>query len=303
MSIVVIGSSATDMISLVPHLPKPGETVIGADFQTAAGGKGANQAVAAARLGGDVTLLASIGQDHLGDQSIEGFQKDHLCVDYIQRPEGKSGVALIFVAENGENSIAVSPGSNALLSPEYIKSNESVISQACYLLAQLETPMESILAIAKLANKYKIPFVLNPAPRTKKLTDELLQQVSILTPNQTEACLLTGIEVIDQASAEQAAQTLLQRGVNTVILTLGEQGALIAEKGQPAKLIPGINVTAKDTTGAGDTFNGALVLALSKGESLEKAVRFANAAAAISVTRIGAQPSAPDLAEVNQLIG
>lgn len=299
--IAVVGSSNTDMIVKLDRIPRPGETILGGDFTTAAGGKGANQAVAAARAGGDVTFVARVGRDMFGDQAVAGFVRDGICVDHIGRDaEAPSGVALIFVARDGENSIAVAGGANGRLAPADVEQAAAVIAGANSLVMQLETPLETVQAAAAIAARAWVPVILNPAP-ARPLPDELLAQVSILTPNETEAELLTGIAVADEASAALAAEALLGRGVGTVILTLGSRGAFVAS-GSIRQLIPGFPVTPVDTTAAGDVFNGALAVALGEGRPLFEAVRFANAAAAISVTRLGAQPSAPARTEIDALL-
>jgi ribokinase len=298
--IVVIGSSNTDMIIRLDRIPRPGETILGGEFATAAGGKGANQAVAAARAGGDVAFVARVGQDMFGEQALAGFVKDGIHVEYVTRdPVAPSGVALIFVAKDGENSIAVAGGANGRLCPEDVQKAGQAIAGASTLLMQLETPLETVQAAAELAARAEVPVILNPAP-ARVLPIDLLKLVSILTPNETEAALLTGVAVNNEAAAAQAADTLRARGVETVILTLGARGAFVAGA-SIRELVPGFRVKAVDTTGAGDVFNGALAVALGEHRPLLEAVRFANAAAAISVTRLGAQPSAPDRKEIELL--
>ena len=300
-SILVVGSSNTDMIIKLDRIPRPGETILGGAFVTAAGGKGANQAVGAARAGGQVTFIARVGQDMFGDQAVAGFVKDGINVDYVMRDKtNPSGVALIFVAKDGENSIAVAGGANAKLSPADVKKAKAVFDGASVLVMQLETPLETVQAAAELAANAGVRVILNPAP-ARPLPDKLLKRVSILTPNETEAELLTGIAVKDDASAAVAAAKLRARGVQTVIITLGARGAfVVTESG--GQFVPGFKVKAVDTTAAGDIFNGALAVALAEGKLLDLAVRFANAAAAISVTRLGAQPSAPTRREIERFL-
>jgi ribokinase len=299
--ILVVGSSNTDMIIKVGHLPRPGETVAGGEFLTAAGGKGANQAVAAARAGGDVTFVARVGRDPLGDQTVAGFVREGLDVGHIVRDaETPSGVALIFVGANGENSIAVAPGANDRLSPADVLAAQPAFSRTDLVVLQLEIPLETVEAAAQMARQAGVPVILNPAP-AQPLPDRLLADVSILTPNETEAGLLTGLPVDGVESAGKAADQLRARGVGTVIVTLGAKGAFVAT-GAARKLVPGFTVQAVDTTAAGDTFNGALAVALAEGLPFDQVVPFAHAAAAISVTRLGAQPSAPSRAEIEQFL-
>ena len=299
--IVVVGSSNTDMIAKLPRLPKPGETISGGAFSTAAGGKGANQAVAAARAGAEVGLVARVGEDSFGEQAISGFIDDGIDVQHVTRdPSAPSGVALIFVDERGENCIAVAPGANAGLTPNDVEAAEDLIIGADVVVMQLETPLETVERAAALAREHSVRVILNPAP-AQPLSDEILGNVSILTPNESEAELLTGIRVEDDAGAEEAARALVARGVKTVILTLGSRGAFVFESGS-GELVPGFEVDAVDTTAAGDVFNGSLAVGLAEGMPLAGAVRFANAAAALSVTKLGAQPSAPTRAEIETFL-
>jgi len=298
---VVVGSSNTDIIIRVPRIPRAGETVLGGKFFTAAGGKGANQAVGAARAGGKVALIARVGRDTFGDQAIAGLLRDRIDVSRVFRDKRTaSGVALIFVAQDGENSIAVAGGANAKLSPSDVKKAAGVIRSAALLVAQLETPLATVTAAVELAAKAGVPVILNPAP-ARPLPNSLLERISILTPNETEAELLTGIKVTDAAAAAKACSKLRSRGVGIVILTLGKRGALLADaNGQ--RLVPGFKVKTVDSTAAGDIFNGALSVAVAEGKAVLDAVRFANAAAALSVTRLGAQPSAPSRADIEKFL-
>jgi ribokinase len=300
-NILVIGSSNTDMIVKVPQIPHPGQTVLGGEFVTAAGGKGANQAVGAARAGGDVTFIARVGDDMFGQRAVEGFQKDGINVDHVFRdPQSPSGVALIFVAVSGQNSIAVAPGANAKLSTADVHRSVAAFQGASALLMQLETPLKTVMDAAGIAVHLRVPVILNPAPALS-LPGDLLQRIAILTPNEAEATALSGIEVHDEASAAQAATKLRHRGVATVIVTLGVIGAFVAGA-KVHQLVPGFKVKPVDTTAAGDVFNGALAVALGEGKPLLEAARFANAAAAISVTRFGAQPSAPMREEIERFL-
>ncbi len=301
MSIVVVGSSNTDMIIKVPRIPKPGETIIGGTFATAAGGKGANQAVAAARAGGDVVFIARVGTDIFGEQAVKGFEQDGINVDRVLRdPDEPSGVALIFVDDKGENSIGVASGANARLSVDDLAAGRDAIRGAAILLMQLETPQETVKAAAQMAHESGTQVILNPAP-AQPLDDEIFRSVSILTPNESEAELLTGVAVTDTGSAEKAARALLGKGVGSVVVTLGSRGALLVTA-DAVEAVPGYAVTAVDATAAGDVFNGTLAVALAEQRPLRDALRFANAAAALSVTKLGAQPSAPRRAEIESLL-
>jgi ribokinase len=298
VSIVVLGSSNTDMILRVPRIPRPGETILGDRFATAAGGKGANQAVAAARAGGTVSLIARVGSDAFGDQALAGFEREGIGVEHVLRdPDEPSGVALIFVEESGENSIAVASGANAQLSPSDVEYAREAIVGASVLLMQLETPLETVEAAAQLARDGDTAVILNPAP-ARALPDALLARVAILTPNQAEAEQLSGIIVTDTHSAEKAGRHLIARGAGAVIITLGSGGAVWVTK-DGAEAVEGHPIGAVDTTGAGDVFNGSLSTALAEQQAMREALEFANAAAALSVTRAGAQTSAPTRAEID----
>jgi len=300
--IVVVGSSNTDMTIRLGRIPRPGETLLGGEFLMAAGGKGANQAVGAARAGGRVSLVARIGADMFGQQALAGLRRDRIDVAHVYRDlKAASGVALIFVGERGENSIAVASGANARLSRADVATAARLIATASVLLLQLEVPLASVRAAALLGRRSGARVILNPAP-ARQLPDGLLQQVSVLTPNETEAGMLTGINVRSDGTAARAAGKLRARGVQTVIVTLGARGALLASN-EGTCVVPGFDVQAVDTTGAGDTFNGALAVALGEAQPLLQAVRFANAAAAISVTRRGAQLSAPTRRQIDRLLG
>jgi ribokinase len=300
-NIVVVGSSNTDMIIKTNKIPKPGETVIGGKFYKAAGGKGANQATAAARAGGKVTFVAKVGNDLFGNEAILGFKNDGINIDYVNKDsEEASGIALILVDSVGENSIAVASGANLKLLESDIEKAQEEISHAAVLLMQLEIPIETVEAAAKIAWANGAKVILNPAP-AQALSDDLLKCISILTPNESEAELLTGVEVNNENDAKKAAKILLEKGVELVIITLGASGALAATK-EESKLIPGFKVDATDTTAAGDVFNGALAVAISENKGLYDSIKFAHAAAAISVTKIGAQPSAPNRSEIEEML-
>jgi ribokinase len=299
--ILVVGSSNTDMIIRMDRLPGPGETLLGGEYTTAAGGKGANQAVGAARAGGRVIFVGRVGTDGLGRSALANLRRDGVDVKHVVRDrEAPSGVALIFVARGGENSIAVASGANDRLSPADVERAGAAFRRTSVLLVQLETPLNTVARAVELASDAGVRVILNPAP-ARALPDRILRKVSILTPNEHEAEILTGIKVGDKAGAARAAGALIARGVKTVIITLGANGAFVAE-GRERRLIRGFKVRAVDSTAAGDIFNGALAVALAEGRELMDAVRFAQAAAAISVTRAGAQPSAPLRAEIDRLL-
>ncbi|WP_440682730.1 ribokinase [Cysteiniphilum halobium] len=300
MTIMVIGSANMDLIIQVEHIPNPGETILGGQFLTASGGKGANQAVAAARLGSNVHFIACIGEDGFGETLINNYHKDNINTKHIKRTSDPSGVAMIYVAQSGENSIAVAPGANALLTPEDLDKLTEQFAHTKIVLTQLETPIETIMHAAQLAKNNQCLFVLNPAP-ARNLPEKLYPLIDIITPNETEASLLTGIKVTDESSALNAAKVLFNRGVKNIIITMGAQGAFFYDGHHP-QLIATHKVTAIDTTAAGDTFNGALVSALAQDHSLLDAIVFANIAAALSVTKLGAQTSIPYLAEINHLM-
>lgn len=297
-SIVVIGSSNTDMVIKAEHLPQPGETVLGGTFLMNPGGKGANQAVAAARLGGKVTFIGKTGNDIFGRQAIQLFKEEGINTQYIlEDPKHPSGVALITVDKNAENCIVVASGANAALTPKDIQKAETEINNAAIVLMQLEIPVDTVAAAAKTAAANNIKVILNPAP-VCALPEELVRNTSIITPNKTEAEMLSGIHVNDMQSAIAAGKIIMEKGVETVIITLGAEGALVITDGI-IETIPAPYAEAIDTTAAGDVFNGALAVAIGEGSSILDAVSFACHAAAISVTRMGAQASAPYRNEVS----
>ncbi len=294
--ILVIGSSNTDMVVKTDELPLPGETKLGGTFFMNAGGKGANQAVAAARLGGNVTLVTKLGDDIFGRQTLEGLKKENINTNYVFFDESNpSGTALIIVNAVGENCIVVAPGANANLFPADIEKVEN-LRYAGIILLQLEIPMDTINYIAKLAKVNKQKLILNPAP-AQKLNDELLRGLYLITPNETEAFDLTGILVKDETSAAAAADFLLKKGVENVIITLGREGAFFQNDQLKIKVNAPV-VEPLDTTAAGDTFNGAITVALTENMEWDNAIRFAVQAASISVTRMGAQSSVPYRKEI-----
>ncbi len=305
--IVVVGSANTDMVVQLPVLPRWGETLLGGQFFLAQGGKGANQAVAAARLGADVTFIARMGSDSFADQALSAYAAEGIQTTYIQRdPQAASGVALIMVSSSGENMIAVAPGANGLLSPRDVFAAQDVIAAADCLLLQLEIPLEAVQAAAELAHRHGVRVILNPAP-ARWLPPEILRHVSLLTPNEHEAATLMNIAPGEEVVP--AAQNWVDNGeLPAFVMTLGSKGAAILTKGQKPTYVPAFAVTAVDTVAAGDAFNGGLALALSRPGSaqgtadLAPAVRYANAVGALSCTRAGAQPSLPTRAEVEQFI-
>ncbi len=290
--IVVIGSSNTDLVINTSRIPDPGETVLGGRFMMAAGGKGANQAVAAQRLGGDVTFVTCIGDDFFGRDALAGYNREGMNTSFVSVRKGvPSGVASIFVDDGAENVIVVAPGANSELGKAEIDAAEKEIEAADFVLMQLETPMETEEYAASRAFAAGTKVVLNPAPAAE-LSDSLLSKLWLITPNRTETQLITGLPVTNAEEAAAAAEALVAKGVKNVVITLGSKGAYVLSEDFRG-VIPANQVKAVDTTGAGDTFNGALCVALSEGRSLRDACRFAAKASAISVTRMGAQPSIP----------
>lgn len=299
--LVVLGSINADHILNLNSFPTPGETVTGNRYQVAFGGKGANQAVAAGRSGANIAFIACTGDDDTGERVRKQLASDNIDIAPVSVVEGEStGVALIFVNAEGENVIGIHAGANAALTPERTEVQRDIIADADALLMQLESPVESVLTAAKVAHENHTTVVLNPAP-ARVLSDELLALVDIITPNETEAEKLTGIRVENDDDAARAAKVLHDKGISTVIITLGSRGVWASVEGE-GRRVPGFKVTAIDTIAAGDTFNGALVTALLEGEPLDNAIRFAHAAAAIAVTRPGAQPSVPWRNEIDEFL-
>ncbi len=289
--IIVIGSSNVDLTARVRTLPRPGETIGGARLHQANGGKGANQAVSAARLGADVTFLTCLGNDANGEMLSAQFAAEGIDTSKIKFSATPTGTALIFVDDNAENCIAVAPGSNNDLLPADVEGIRDSISGAAYMLLQLEIPIPTVEKAILLADEAGVRTILNPAPMAP-LSDGILKHVWLLTPNQTEAHSLTGIAVNDEEDARKAADALLAKGVGNVIITMGSKGSLVCTPGETT-FVPARKVKAVDTTGAGDVYNGALVAALAEGKSLVSAARIATAASSVAVTRMGAQTSAP----------
>lgn len=301
-NIVVIGSSNTDMVVKTSHLPAGGETVLGGDFFMNAGGKGANQAVAAARYGNRVVFVAKTGNDLFGEQVRTSMKEDGIVTDYVFIDnEHPSGVALITVNQEAENCIVVAGGANMYLSKADIDKSRDEIVNADVVLMQLETPIDTVEYAAHLAAQAGVRVILNPAPApAEPLSKELIRDLFVITPNRSEASHLTGIEVTDLGSAQRAALALYDMGANNVVVTLGSEGSLVYD-GHIMMRVEAIKVEAVDTTAAGDTFNGVLASVLAEGKSLIEAVKEATVAGAISVTRMGAQPAAPTREEIEQM--
>ena len=298
--IVVIGSLNMDLVVQSPRHPNPGETLIGTSFHTLPGGKGANQAVAAARMGAEVTMIGCVGADAFGDQLIENLGAALVDTARIRRAEESTGVALITVSEAGANTIVVVPGANFAVSPEQIRANEDVIRRADAVLLQLEIPLPAVKAAAELAHAHGVPVLLNPAP-AQPLARDLLQHVSYLIPNEHEAALLIGAAPGKQNEPGEAAAALQAMGVGSVVITLGEQGAILFD-GAAAHTVPAFPVRAIDSTAAGDAFVGAFAVALSEGRSPADALTWGCAAGALACTVLGAQPSLPQRQRVEHLV-
>jgi ribokinase len=294
--IVVVGSLNMDLVVRAPRLPEPGETILGSDFHNFPGGKGANQAVAAARLGGKVNMIGRVGKDSFGDSLFEEVNSEGIETKYILRdPKEATGVALITVDETGQNTIVVSSGANSRLTPIDVANAEEAFADAAVLLLQLESPLSAVARAIELAKHHGVKVVLNPAP-AQMLQTKLLTQVDYLIPNQTELALLAGVEGTDTA-----VSCLRGLGVTRLIVTLGDQGVLVIEKNKEIQL-QGYAVEVVDTTAAGDAFVGAFAVALTEGKSALEAAEFGNAAGALTVMRSGAQPSLPTRAELDQFL-
>jgi ribokinase len=299
--ITVVGSLNMDLLIRAPRIPGPGETIIGSEFHTVPGGKGANQAVAAARLGAQVSMVGRVGEDAFGQallQNLEGDGIDHTNVTEDQ--DAATGVALIVVDDSGENSIVVASGANMRLSPADVDEAEATIANASALLLQLESPLETVIRAAELARAHGVPTILNPAP-ARPLPARLPTLIDALVPNETETALLSEMDTTDLSGAKAAARKLRQTGVGTVILTLGEQGALLAGE-DTSKVFPAFDVTPVDTTAAGDAFVAGFAVALAEGKPMAEAVRWGNAAGALSVTKLGAQQSLPTRLALEMLL-
>lgn len=289
--ILVIGSSNTDMTVKSGKIPSPGETVLGGTFSMGHGGKGANQAVAASRLGGQVEFICKVGNDLFGKNSISQYEREGLDISHLQISDKPSGVALINVDASGENCITVAPGANMDLSPEDVEKCSEAISGCGILLMQLEISVDTVLRAARIAHEAGAMVVLNPAPACA-LPDEIFSLLDCFIPNESELALFSGMEVSDTQSVIKACKVLQDRGAGTIIVTRGSRGSLIYCDGKAVE-IPAKKVAAVDTTGAGDTFCGALCVAISEGKSIEDAATFATTAASLTVQKMGAQASLP----------
>lgn len=301
--IVVVGSINLDLVARAHHIPRPGETIIGSDFQTFYGGKGANQAVASAKLGHPTYMVGNVGDDSFGPELRQALEEVGVKTDAVKTVPGSSGVALITIGAGGENNIVVVPGANALLTPEQLEEAAPILRGAGFILAQLEIPLETVAYLGEFAAKTGIPLMLDPAP-ARDLPAALLRNVNWLTPNETETEILVKANVRgdDPSSTAAAAEQLLASGPQHVLLKLGAHGCLIAERGRPRQTVPAFPIEAVDSTAAGDAFNAAFAVGLLRGESPSGSARFACAVAAISVSRHGAQPSMPTLEEVEEFL-
>jgi ribokinase len=300
--IVVVGSINLDLVVGADRLPLAGETITGNNFATFHGGKGANQAVAAAKLGYPVAMVGCVGHDNFGSQLRQGLESASVDVSHVSTVDESSGIALITTGKRGENSIVVVPAANARLTPEVVEKAGPILERAGMILAQLEIPLETVEYLAQFADTHRIPLMLDPAP-ARDLPDSLLRRITWLTPNETEAHALLANRADDTgATSEHAARRFLDRGVKNVILKLGSRGCLIAQPSRADLRVLAFSVAAVDTTAAGDAFNGGFAVALMRGLDISRCAVFASAVAAISVTRPGAQPSMPTADEVNRFL-
>ena len=299
--VAVVGSFMYDLVATASRRPKTGETLIGDSFGMFLGGKGANQAIAASRTGASVTMVGRLGNDLFGDQFLEKFSEEGIKTDFvIQDTENGTGVGMPLIDASGDNSIVIIPQANMALTVENIDKAETVIADSDVLVLQCEVPMEANKRAAEIANKNDTLVILNPAPACE-IPDAILSLTDLLTPNETETEILTGMPTHSNEQAIEAAHNLLSKGIETVILTLGSRGSfLLTEKMD--KLIPAYSVNVIDTTAAGDAYCGALAASLAQGTHIEEAVKIANAAGALAVTKLGAEPSLPTKKEIDQLL-
>ena len=296
--ILVIGSLNADLVVRAPRFPVPGETISGEDLQTLPGGKGANQAVAVARLGASVSMLGRVGKDNFGDYLLDNLKSNHVNIEYVRRDDAATGTAIIVVDADGQNSIVLSPGANGKVSPADVTA--ASFGDFRLLLLQLEIPLETVRSAAQRAREHGLQVLLNPAP-ARSLPDELITLPDFLVPNETELSLLTEQTVNDIPSAERAAKTLLAHGAQTVIVTIGANGALIVTR-EMIKHIPPFKVDVVDTTAAGDAFIGGFASARLQDQPLEEAVRYGCACGALTATKFGAQPSLPSKEDVENFL-
>jgi len=298
--VVVVGSFMMDLVVKAERRPKTGETLVGESFGMFIGGKGNNQAIAAARFGSQVHMVGKLGQDSFADQFLDNHKLEGINSDFIiQDPNVGTGVANPFIDTNADNSIIIIPRANMTLTPNAVSLAEKPIAEADVLLLQLEIPINASKRAAEIAQANGTIVILNPAP-AQEIPDDFIQLADILTPNEVETEMLTGISVTDEKSVEKAAQSLIEKGVKIVILTLGGRGAFVAAEGK-SQMIPAFNVSPVDTTAAGDSFCGVLAASLAEGLDLSTAVKYANAAGGLAVTKMGAEPSLPSLKEVLKL--
>ncbi|MBY0221569.1 ribokinase [Sporosarcina aquimarina] len=301
-NVIVIGSYVTDLMTLTPHLPKPGETVLGGPFQMGPGGKGANQATAAVRSGSHVTYMTKLGTDIFGEQALQYFKDEGMNIDCIKRdPTEITGTAQIIVDQHSENSIAVALGACGKITKEDVYATEEKFKGSDIALVQFETSMEAIQTTIELASKHHVPLILNPAPY-RDFPKELLTKVSYITPNEIEASELSGIKVIDELSARKAAERIYEMGIPHIIITMGKQGVYLYTGEGTGELIPAFSVHAIDTTGAGDAFSGGLAHSLAAGKELKESIRYANAVAALCVTKLGTAPAMPHKEQVEHFL-
>lgn len=298
--ILVLGSSNTDMTVKTPVMPVPGETVLGGDFTMSPGGKGANQAVAARRLGGDVSFICKLGRDVFGENALKHYREEGVGTNGVLRSDLPSGVALITVDNEAENCIVVASGANLDITPSDIAASSDAIRSCDILLMQLEIPVPAVLQAARIAHGAGATVVLNPAPYAA-LPEEIFSCIDLFIPNETELSAFSGMPVSDVPSAVRAAEVLFAKGVGKMIVTMGGKGSLLLDGGAP-RTVSAFRVDAVDTTGAGDTYCGALCVALAEGRTLDEAARFASAASALSVTRMGAQTAMPSRAEAESFL-
>lgn len=300
--VVVVGSSNVDLLMKMPRLPKVGETVTDCVFAQVFGGKGANQAVGAARAGGDVVFVSCVGDDGYGEQVIASLRQDGIDTRFVSREPGvATGTALIMVGGEGQNYLAVAPGANYRLTPAHVDRAREAIAEAAIVISQCEILPETLDHLIALGAELGKPVMLNLAP-ARSVSAASLARLAYLSVNEIEAEFLTGLQVATKRDVETAAEALLAKGPKTVVLTLGARGAYVAGAGVSGTLVPGFAVDAVDTTAAGDAHCGALAVALVEGQPLLEAARFANAAAALSVTKLGAQPSAPKRQDIEALL-